>query len=270
MTCEAALPLLHGYLDGELDLPTSLDIETHVSACAPCARWMQKQRALRQVLRDRLRRFPASPTLERRVRRSLEQAARRKGQTPSLRWSAKVLIVFFSLLALTCIGFLWTFSEPVRGTEYAGDVVVNHLRSLQANHLVDLASSDPAAIKRWFSGRLDFTPTIVSLDDRGYALVGGRLDYVGDQTVAAVVYQRQKHVLNLFIWPGYQDLHARRLTRRGYNIVSWSREGLQFWAVSDEDARSANEFARLFLSRTDAGAPQRSVLGGGTSEPGVF
>jgi len=114
-------------------------------------------------------------------------------------------------------------------------------------HLTDVASSDQHTVKPWFKGQLDFSPPVRDLSGEDFALVGGRLDYVGDRPVAALVYQRRKHVINLFIWPTNSDsaTSTAAQTWQGYNLIHWAEDGLNYWAVSDLNAKELQEFVQL-------------------------
>ena len=116
-----------------------------------------------------------------------------------------------------------------------------------AEHLEDVKSSDRHTVKPWFNGQVDFSPPVKDFKEQGYPLLGGRLDYIDEKPTAALVYGRAKHIINLFIRPaeGEGDSVAQSLSRRGYNLSHWTREGLDFWAVSDLNAEDLGEFARL-------------------------
>jgi anti-sigma factor RsiW len=129
---------------------------------------------------------------------------------------------------------------------FARQVLDAHLRSLQLTHLTDVASTDQHTVKPWFVGKLDFAPPVADFSAEGFPLVGGRLDVVGGRSVAALVYNRRKHVINLFVWPSEEaDAAPRSGVQRGYAWIRWTRGGMSFWAVSDVAASDLEELARL-------------------------
>jgi anti-sigma factor RsiW len=139
-------------------------------------------------------------------------------------------------------------------TSMQDQLVASHVRSLLANHLVDVQTSDRHVVKPWFNGKIDFAPPVVDLADRGFPLVGGRLDYIDGKTVAAIVYRRRLHSVNLFIRPAQGLLPAVGFTSRhdGYSLVRWTQGGLEFWAVSDIEPEELNQFRTAFEGRTKA------------------
>ena len=138
-----------------------------------------------------------------------------------------------------------------RGTDTAlmeREVAAAHVRSLLQDSPMQIASSDVHAIKPWFAGRLDFAPAVKDLTAEGFPLAGARLDYVGERRVAALVYRRRLHVVNVFLWPSADGTEEppRELIHRGYNIVAWSRGGITYWAISDLNMGEMRELqARL-------------------------
>ena len=129
-----------------------------------------------------------------------------------------------------------------------GDVTSAHVRSLQANHLTDVQTSDQHTVKPWFNGKVDIAPPVVDLTAKGFTLLGGRLDYIDGQAVASIVYRRRTHVINLFVTQGgSSESHEARLqTMQGYNIRRWTAQGLQFFAVSDINGEELQEFVDKF------------------------
>jgi len=131
----------------------------------------------------------------------------------------------------------------------SAEVIDAHIRSLQAGHLTDVASTDQHTVKPWFDGRLDFIPPVHDFTDEGFPLIGGRLDVLGERNVAALVYGRRKHFINVFVWPTKESdtpIHPPG-SRQGYQWVHWRHQGMEFCAVSDVSAQDLHELAQLFL-----------------------
>jgi anti-sigma factor RsiW len=248
VTCEEARPLVHAYLDGELDLVRSLEIEAHLSSCAACARGEASLRTLRTAFSNGALYHEAPAGLERRVRGAVRDARRAEGRPRvALRhygWggAAAAAVLFVAIIVR---GVLPT--GPSAGDLTAREVVDDHLRSLTANHLTDVLSSNQHTVKPWFDGKLSFTPPVEDLAAEGFPLVGGRLDYLDNHLVAAVVYRRRQHIINLFISPAERaaDTVPASKVRGGYNIVHWTKAGMAYWAVSSVSATELAKFAQV-------------------------
>ncbi len=250
MRCEDIEPLLHGYLDGELDLVRSLDVERHIDGCPACARAYENQLALRSAITGSSLYFEAPPGLQKRVRAAVRGESRAEAKEPalSLRW----LVIGGSLAAaavavVLLVNLMPRFSRPATEAQVTQEIIASHVRSLMVNHLTDVASSDQHTVKPWFAGKLDFSPQVKDFTDQGFPLIGGRLDYIGNRTVVALVYQRGKHVINVFIWPspGTADAADTMTTQNGYNVIHWSKSGMTYWVVSDLNDRELRIFSGL-------------------------
>jgi len=243
MSCGQA-QWLHGYFDGELDAARAAEFDAHLEGCGACTQALATQNALRAALgaADLYLRAPAS--LRSRLRAEVRRPrAAFVPQLPVLRGLAAAAAV-----ALVFVGGWQTLAwrAGVAERDVATQVLDAHLRSLQLTHLTDVASTDQHTVKPWFVGKIDFAPPVAEFSAEGFPLVGGRLDVVGGRSVAALVYNRRKHVINLFIWPSEEsDAAPRSGVQRGYTWMRWTRGGMRFWAVSDVPASELEELARL-------------------------
>jgi anti-sigma factor RsiW len=154
------------------------------------------------------------------------------------------------LLQPWALAYFFTPSSPDEAL--IQQVVSSHIRSLMANHLVDVASTDQHTVKPRFDGKLDFAPPVIDLASKGFHLVGGRLDYLDNRPVAALVYRYQKHIINLFIWPSTsgEDTTPQMTSQQGYNVIYWKQSGMDYWAVSDVGEAQVQQFAHLIQSQT--------------------
>lgn len=229
MDCREVAQLLDAYLDGELDLARSLAFETHVESCAACAAAVERGRTLKAAI-ARAPYFRAPEPL----RRKIGPASRR---VPS-GWMA-----IAAGIAATAL-ILWRVGSPA-AAPLDREVVAAHVRSLQANHLLDVASTDQHTVKPWFTGKLDFAPDVRDLSDQGFPLIGGRLDYLDGRALAALVYRRRQHTINVFTWPSAGSNSAPRLeSLQGFKLAHWTRGGMEWWAISDASAADLEQLAR--------------------------
>ncbi|NVO15576.1 MAG: anti-sigma factor [Rhodoplanes sp.] len=246
MTCEDADLLLHALVDGELDAGHAREVERHLASCPRCAAALAELRALRSALQDVPLRREAPAALRSRIEAALPQPRSRPAPTDrrTLLKGFAFGSVFSGAIAATALVLL---VRSDRGQRMHGDLVSAHLRSLQGTRLTDVETSDRHTVKPWFNGRLDLAPPVVDLTAKGFTLLGGRLDYLDGKPVAAIVYKRRRHVVNLFVEPSSAaDTSPGVSTLQGFNIRHWSDGGLAFWAVSDIAADELAEFASVF------------------------
>ena len=236
--------LLHAYVDGELDLANTRETERHLQSCADCRGTEKAIRELRSALTSDAPGYRAPAPLRRRVRVALRREAKLTRQTVSW-WFMFATGAAFAAVLVGAI--LFQMMHAARSNTIVDQVVANHVRSLLAAHLIDVGSSDQHTVKPWFDGKIDFAPEVRDLSAGGFPLVGGRLDYLDGKTVVALVYQRNKHPINLFITPAQTNRNSpSTLTiRRGYNVLSWANNGMNYWAVSDLNQAELREFTEL-------------------------
>ena len=258
MNCEEARELLPAYGDGELDLPRAVALEQHIDGCAACAAALRSQRALRQAVRgvtyhrapDALRaplraQLPLQATTPAAPATPVPQALPRRRRDWS-RWAMPIA----ASLALA-VGLNLMLATQRSQDSLRSELVAGHVRSLQVEHLSDVASSDQHTVKPWFNGKLDYSPPVRDLAQQDYPLLGGRLDYIAHRQVAALIYRHRKHFINLYIWPGKDgDAAPDSHGSEGYTLVHWRRDGMEYWAVSDLNAEELRHFAELQIEAT--------------------
>jgi len=252
--CQDVRERLSPFLDDELDAVTSREVSEHVAGCPACAAELAGLEALRARLRSEVEYHRAPEVLRARVLRQTRAAAERAGRAhprPAVRWW-RGLAAAAVLVAVA--GGAWLSGSAARGgpaDALVREGVSAHVRSLMAAHLTDVASSDQHTVKPWFNGRLDFSPPVADLASAGFPLVGGRLDYLAGRAVAALVYRRRQHVINVFVWPvdDPRTAVAPAATRHGYHVIRATHAGMALWLVSDLDPRELATLARLLVAR---------------------
>lgn len=242
MTCERATLLLGPYHDGELtDIVHVLELESHLEECAGCTERLEALRNLRRNVREKAAYYQAPDEL----RRNVAQAMRTQSGTSSKRAWSLPSFAFGTGFALAAVAaFVLLFPRP---DGRLGDALFeNHVRSLQADHLFDVASSSRHTVKPWFQGKVDFSPAVPDLAAQGFPLVGGRLDDLGGKPCVALVYKRFKHVINVFVAraPVSGSVHDAD----GFHVVSWKIHELDYWAVSDLNPAELREFGDKFVA----------------------
>jgi mycothiol system anti-sigma-R factor len=244
VSCEHAGTILHGYLDGELDAARASEFERHLESCPECLAALEAQKTLRSAL-QRAQLYEVAPVaLRRKIRASLP-AARPVGF--SLRWTPmRWVALAAAALLVAFVG--WRIVPNFNGeNQYqAAEIVDAHLRSLQAGHLTDVTSTDQHTVKPWFDGKLDFAPPVRDFANDGFPLQGGRLDVLRGRAVAALVYGRRKHVINVFVWPSSEpDVAPREGSKLGYQWMEWRKGGIEFCTVSDTSTADLEQLQRL-------------------------
>jgi anti-sigma factor RsiW len=256
--CELTQRYVPGYLDGELDLVRTIEMEAHLKTCPACGQEVENLKALRAALQRSSLAYAAPAALRERIQSSLRASSGAEVRESRIKWPSLnmwQLAGAFALLALISIsGWQLTarFRTPSGDQQIAAEVFASHVRSLEGNHLMDVISTDQHTVKPWFDGKLDFSPPVEDLASDGFPLVGGRLDYLENREVAALIYQRRKHFINVFVWPNPTGSSSTQAieSRQGYNIMRWASGGFQFWAVSDVNAQDLADFVRLLETRT--------------------
>jgi len=239
VTCEEIRNLLSPYADGELDLVRDLDIERHLAECPHCAAALEGLRALSARLSDPALYHQPPTALAPRLRAALGR--------PRFPWRRVAAAAAAAVLVAAALwGTVRGLSAPSAEDLLALEVVDSHVRSLMADHLLDFKSDDRHKVKPWFLGRVDVAPEVKDLTTERFPLIGGRLDYIDGRPAAALVYKRNDHVINVFVWraPG-PDRPPVFLERQGYHLAHWSDNERAFWVVSDLNEEELRQFVEL-------------------------
>ena len=256
MSCEQTRDLLHGYLDGEVDLVKSLEIEKHLKDCHACSESYQGIRSLQTAISHNALRFEPPANFERRLQSVLRREAGEQEQKFKMspwRWVAVAASLVIGVVAFWAAAT--SFSREAAGDVLAQEIVSSHVRSLMAAHLTDVPSSDRHTVKPWFDGKLDFSPPVKDLSQQGFSLTGGRLDYIGNRPVAALVYQRRQHPINLYVWPSVEATTGQKASvHQGYNLIRWAAGGMNYWVVSDLNLAELQQFVQLLQEQDQASA----------------
>jgi anti-sigma factor RsiW len=248
MNCREVEELIHGFVDKELDLVRNLEIERHLHDCPACLGTHERLCAMRTAVIDRSLYFQAPAGLEDRLRARLRKASKPDARVWTFPSSSRWIGLAAALVL--CVAGTWQIAtmrqRSFADTTVGQEVVASHVRSLMATHLTDVPSSDHHTVKPWFNGKLDFSPVVADFGDRGFVLAGGRLDYLDNRPVAALVYKRRQHVINLFTWPTLQpDLSIEAFDQQGYHAFHWTKSHLTYWAASDLNPNELRQFAEM-------------------------
>ncbi len=245
MNCTDSRSRLHAYLDHELDLPGVLAIDEHLASCEACKAIFARHFALQSGIRKHAAYYTAPGTLKERIRGV-------NGVTPrwqQLRYQRFQLGAAVAATALVSWIAAIQYNTPPEAEFLAEQVIASHARSMLTTRLADVSTSDEHTVKPWLSSKLDFSPPVTDLTGAGFPLVGGRLDYLDNRPVAALVYGRSQHVINLFIWPDRRSgrsLPMQSMSKHGYNVLHWINGGMAFWAISDLNATEMKTFAEAY------------------------
>ena len=273
MNCEEIANLMDGYLDGELAALTSQRIEQHLRDCPQCEQAYEVETAMAHAISQAAPYYRAPLELRERIQVSLREAIGvtiSRGAAPEdplpvrrpegvrrsvffdMPWNWLALAAAIAVAAIIASSFLPRLKQPGANQFLATQLIASHVRSLMADHLTDVASSDQHTVKPWLDVKLDFAAPVMDLTNQGFPLIGGRLDYLDNHSAAALVYQRRKHFINLFIWPTTStDNKAQEMvTRQGYHLLHWIDGDFTYWAVSDVNVNDLQSFKQVFQEQT--------------------
>jgi anti-sigma factor RsiW len=210
----------------------------------------QEEAELSALIKTKAARYAAPQGLREKIGASLGLAEQPRKEHWTTRWLVgqqwRGMGVAFASGVVLSVVVMFFYVAPGQD-RLTAQVIDGHVRSMMVAHLSDVVSTDQHTVKPWFNGKLDYSPPVRDLAAQGFALAGGRLDYLDGRPVAALVYQHKLHTINVFVWPvrdkSLTNYHS--MSRQGFNVISWQQEGMQYWAVSDLNASDLKHFAEL-------------------------
>src|SRR5438309_671310 len=271
MNCEEATKLMDGYLDGELDPITSQTIEQHLRECHNCDQAYKTHGSLIRAIGNGTPYYKAPAKLRERIQSSLREeiaeelvrnvvedfpplfpTGQRRTVPSAIPWNWLALAAAIIFAAIITFNLMPRLQRPGSDQFLATQLIASHARSLMANQLTHVASSDQHTVRPWLDAKLDFAPPVVDLSSEGFPLIGVRLDYLHNRAVAAMVYDRRKQFINLFVWPAASEAAKapKTITRQGYQLLHWADSDFNYWAVSDVNPNDLQTFKQQFEVRT--------------------
>jgi anti-sigma factor RsiW len=251
MQCADSRALLDAYLDGELSERERVTVREHLAGCADCARELAALERASSLAQEHLVHYEAPDVLKARIASAIAGERAGSSDTPPARATPRRwwrLVAAGVLIALAS-GSLTYAVMRARAPSHtmADEVLASHIRSLQPGHLTDVQSTNEHNVKPWFNGRVNLSPKVPPLDSAGFPLVGGRLDYLDGHAVAAVVYARRQHLINVDSWPEpgpNEELDST--SAQGYHLIHWRSDNVEYWVVSDLESGELSQFVSLY------------------------
>lgn len=258
MDCKEAQDLMSAYIDDELDASNVTRYAAHLAVCATCTHAYEQLLNMRTMLKANITSYRTPSHLRHRIQADLNRDKSRRAKISKLPWAW----INFGVATACSVAFSFTLAlyltAPSEADRLDQEIIASHYRSLLANHLADIASSDQHTVKPWFSGKLDFSPPVYDLAQQGFPLVGGRLDYVNQRPVAALAYRHRQHLVNLFVWPdkAQRNTALQITSKQGFQLLHWTRAGMAYWTISDMSARELSDFQTILLAQIERDGQQ--------------
>ena len=241
---------LNAYCDGELALVSASEFERRLASDPSLQAQYARLLSLRQAVRA-IPQLDIPSNLQARIQSRLD--AERPSNVTVLRrrsWSFQALAAAAVFGAVLASSVMMTMEQYGQRENVASQVVAGHIRSLLAPQPFDIASSDRHTVKPWFTARLPVSPQVPDLAAQGFALLGGRVDVVGQDPVATIIYKHAAHTLSLTTLRAGQSVSEQTIA--GYNVRSWSDADFTYIAVSDLPSTDLATFQRAFSAAAPA------------------
>ena len=239
--------LIDGFVDEELDPGLRAEVEDHLANCRDCSEAYSQIRARQAAIRSFAPYYDAPAQLHQSIREALRRASGKpKVEVRNVPWRMLAIAASVSLVFSLAGNLSQLHTKTPESEIIAENILSSHVRSLIGTHLLDVVSTDQHTVKPWFNGKIDFSPVVNDFAPQGFPLIGGRIEYLSGRAVAALVYQRRKHIINLFTWPSVAaDAKESRFSHNGYNELEWTDASMTYWAVSDLGPAEIQQFKNL-------------------------
>jgi anti-sigma factor RsiW len=225
MDCKQTRELLTAHADGELGVTETIAIEHHLTFCVECNGLFAEQVRVSRAMKKHTAYFAAPANLAERIKATLPvaQPSTLPGKHRSVNWGWWKVGIGAVFATLVASNIMLYHALPSYEEQIGDEVIASHVRSLISNRTTDVLSTDQHTVKPWFNGKIDFSPPVADLSTQGFSLTGGRLDYIHGRSVAALVYARRKHAIDLYIWPtvAEQEATVQSNAYHGYHILHW-------------------------------------------------
>jgi anti-sigma factor (TIGR02949 family) len=247
VNCTRMRQVLDAWIDGELDAATAGEIKQHLEQCPACLALKGERDALRRQIRAEAPYYEAPAAMRSAILERLGEAPAPARASPQRHgWLSMAALAGVAALAGLLAG-LW-IARPLPDDSLREHILASHVASLgDPGRLIAVQSTDQHVVKPWLQGKIDFAPVVRDLSPEGYALLGARLDHIGNQQGVAIVYRMRNHVINLFAWRSadYTAEAVAMQSARGFGMATWSEGGLHYAAVSDIEKNDLEHFAQL-------------------------
>ena len=245
MQCNEIENLLETYLDDEMTLSDRRMIESHITSCEACNAKLNEHKVLQEAIFN-LGEESVPYSLRRNIDSQIKALTDKEPASEKWKWWSFSAAGMVMSSVLTAAVLILGTGLPVERD--INDPFINaHIRSLMANHITDVTSTDKHTVKPWFSGKLPFSPSVHKLKMKQLKLVGGRLDFVRDKPTASIVYKLREHVINVFIQREQiekMNTDVKLVHKSSYNIASWHKNGLNYRAISDLNKKELEVFSK--------------------------
>jgi anti-sigma factor RsiW len=254
MECNQSRELISASIDDGLDATTATALSLHLAGCDACSRLHEQLQDVHVAINMHAHRYPAPAHLRQRILGAVaEQPPQAVRAHRAMPW-VWINLAFGSISTTAFAALLMLYlAVPPAAERLDQEIVASHFRSLMPDHLADVASTDQQTVKPWFNGKLDYSPPVYNLAQVGFTLIGGRMDYIDQRPVSALVYQRGKHVINLYVWPARSTRNSTPMltSRQGFQLIRWTRDGMQYQAISDLNGPELMQFERLLQGQIE-------------------